>query len=315
MIFVTLVIVRKIAPFLLFVNLLISSAGFAQQLSNLRKKAFLFPKTNDTLKLDSLSIIPGTLSLKYSKTQTLDSSFYKIDEVNGQIILARAEMKAKGIAPDSLYANFKVFPYAFSQTLQHKGTGVMHPMLYGQHQAYYYDVNQSSTNDPLDMGTLSKSGSISRGITFGNSQNLSVNSNLNLQLAGKLSNNVNVVVAATDNNLPIQPEGNTAQLQDFDKVFVKLYNNNASLIAGDYELTSPQDYFMKFYKKAEGGAITTRFFTNDNKDTTKRGILKIYGAGAVSKGKFAEKQITPIDGNLGPYKLTGDDNELYIVVL
>ena len=30
-----------------------------------------------------------------------------------------------------------------------------------------------------------------------------------LQLAGKLSNNVNVLVSATDNNLPIQAEGNT----------------------------------------------------------------------------------------------------------
>ena len=103
----------------------------------------------------------------------------------------------------------------------------------------------TNSNDPFDLGTLSKSGSISRGISFGNNQNLNTSSSLNLQLAGKLSNNVNVLVAATDNNLPIQPEGNTAQLQDFDKVFVKLYNKHTSLIAGDYEIGQPQRIFYE----------------------------------------------------------------------
>jgi hypothetical protein len=307
--------VNKAAPVLLFVLLLLSSSGFSQQLSNLRKKALSLSKSADTLKLDSLSIIPGSLKLNYNKTSSLDTTCYKVDEVNGRIILLRTELKNKNINPDSLVVSYRVFPYSFSQTLQHKDNTVVHPTQYGQQQAFFYQVGQNNPNDPLDMGTLSKSGSISRGITFGNSQNLSVNSNLNLQLAGKLSNNVNILVAATDNNLPIQPEGNTQQLQDFDKVFVKIYNNYASLIAGDYELASPHDYFMKFYKKAEGGMITTRFITQENKDSTQNGILKLTAAGAISKGKFAEKQITPIDGNLGPYRLTGVDNETYIVVL
>lgn len=309
------VCVRKGIPLLLGYILFFSSAGFSQQLSNLRKKAFALNKTKDTLKLDTLSIVPGTLTLTYGNAHLLDTSYYKLDEVSGKIFLLQDRLKGQNISTDSVYVNYRVFPYDFSQTLQHKNKNTVHPTLYAQQDAYYYQVNPNNPNDPLDMGTLSKSGSISRGITFGNSQNLSVNSNLNLQLAGKLSNNVNVLVAATDNNLPIQPEGNTQQLQDFDKVFVKLYNRDASLIAGDYELNSPQDYFMKFYKKAQGGMINTRFITQQNKDTTKEGMLKFTLAGAISKGKFAENKITPIDGNLGPYRLTGTDNETYIVVL
>lgn len=297
-------------------TILIFTQGVAQQLNNLRKRTIAFNYTTDTLSIDTLSIIPGTITFKYDRVKTLDTSLYWIDAVNARIVLKQKELKSLDIHPDSIYIGYRTFPYAFSKTMQHKDRSVVHPTTYAQQQAYYYQVPTNNSNDPFDMGTLSKSGSISRGITFGNSQNLSVNSNLNLQLAGKLSNNVNVLVAATDNNLPIQPEGNTQQLQDFDKVFVKLYNQNASLIAGDYELTSPgNDYFMKFYKKAEGGMVSARFFTQPNKDSTKAGILKVSLAGAISKGKFADDQITPIDGNLGPYLLKGSNGELYIVVL
>ncbi len=246
----------------------------------------------------------------------LDSTYYTVLPEEGKIVLNRKKLKSAGINADSIFCSYKVFPYLFSKTLQHKDNSIVHPTLYNNQSAYVYQVGpNANSNDPFDLGTLSKSGSISRGISFGNNQNMNVNSSLNLQLAGKLTNNVNVQVAATDNSLPIQPEGNTAQLQDFDKVFVRIYDKHNSLVAGDFELGSPNDYFMKFYKKSQGGLFTTSFMTKYNKDTNKAGIMKVTVAGGISKGKFAENKITPIDGNMGPYRLTGTDNENFIVVL
>jgi hypothetical protein len=307
--------VKKISLLILGLLGIIPITGFAQQVNNQRKKAIAI-SLHDTITLDTLSIIPQSLSLSLNKGQKLDSTCYTFEPVESRIILNRAELKKRGISADTLYCSYRTFPFSLGQTHQHKDNSSVHPLKYGQQQGYSYQVNQNKgSTDPFDLGTLNKSGSISRGVTFGNSQNLTVNSTLNLQLAGKLSNNVNVLVSATDNSLPIQPEGNTAQLQDFDKVFVKLYNKNTSLIAGDFELASPTSYFMKFYKKAEGGMFSTRFIVGPEKDSSKAGYMKVSAGAAISKGSFARDNITPIDGNLGPYLLTGPNNETYIVIL
>lgn len=308
--------VRKLSLILLGFLGIIPLLGYSQQMSNQRKKAIVIP-ANDTLVLDTLSIQPQSFSINSKKGQALDSNCYKFSPLEGRIIFNKAALKKQGILRDTFYCSYLVFPFLFTQTHEHKDNNSIHPLKYGQMQGYVYQVDQNkSSTDPFDLGTLNKSGSISRGVTFGNSQSLSVNSALNLQLAGKLSNNVNVQVSATDNNLPIQPEGNTAQLQDFDKVFIRLYNKNTSLIAGDYELTSPASYFMKFYKKAEGGLFSTKFLLGNNtKDSNKADYMKVTGGAAISKGDFARIQVTPIDGNLGPYLLPGPNNETYIIIL
>ena len=305
---------RKVSLLLTGLLGIISIQGFSQQVNNQRKKALVL-SLNDTLTIDTLSIFPQSLLL-IAKGQKLDSTCYTLEPAEGKIVLNRAELKKRGINADTLYCSYRAFPFLLSQSHEHKDNNTIHPLKYGEQQGYMYQVSQNKgSSDPFDLGTLNKSGSISRGVTFGNSQNLTVNSALNLQLAGKLSNNVNVLVSATDNSLPIQPEGNTAQLQDFDKVFIKLYNKNTSLIAGDYELNSPASYFMKFYKKAEGGLFSTRFIVGAEKDSSKAGYLTVSGGGAISKGSFVRDQVTPIDGNQGPYLLTGPNNQTYIIIL
>jgi hypothetical protein len=166
------------------------------------------------------------------------------------------------------------------------------------------------------MDGLDKSGSISRGISFGNNQDVVVNSNLNLQLSGHLSNNVDILLAATDNNIPIQPDGNTQQLQEFDKVFIQLSNANSKLIAGDFQLGRPDGYFMNFNKKAQGVSFSTiQKINTDAAGNKKKGIYSTGFSAAVSRGKFARNQIQGIENNQGPYRLRGAENETFIIVL
>jgi hypothetical protein len=154
-------------------------------------------------------------------------------------------------------------------------------------------------------------GAITRGVTFGNRQNLFVNSALNLQLEGQLSEDLFVSASITDQNIPYQPEGNTQQIRDFDNVYIKLYNDKFDVTAGDVVLTNTvsEGYFLKYYKNVQGLSLNYKYQINE-KWNARSSV-----SGAASKGQFSSAQLTPIEGVQGPYRLTGPNGERFIIVL
>lgn len=262
----------------------------------------------DTIVLDTLSLVPGSLTLFNGKNK-LDTSYYKISHSKKAIIINR-KLFADSIKPDTLICSYKVFPLDFTKEVYHKDYKQLQKDIGIPHNPYTikYSNNASNQNFFASDG-LTKNGSISRGINFGNNQDVVVNSNLNLQIAGKLTKDIEVTLAATDNNIPIQPDGNSQQLQEFDKVFIQLNDKKSKLIVGDYQLQKPVSYFMNFYKRAQG-----LFFTNSY-ELVKGGVLKTTFSGALSRGKFSRIVFKGTENNQGPYRLTGADNELFIVVL
>lgn len=177
-------------------------------------------------------------------------------------------------------------------------------------------IARNSTNSVVnptlfDFGSdINKSGFISRGITFGNRQDLFVNSTLNLQMQGKLSDEVSIEAVITDQNIPFQPEGNTQQIRDFDNVFIRLYADKFSLTAGDVVLKNPFDegYFLKYYKNVQG--FQFNYVQQLDKWKSESTL-----ATSAAKGKFASIQLDAIEGSLGPYPLRGPNGERFIVVL
>ena len=85
---------------------------------------------------------------------------------------------------------------------------------------------------------LQKSGTLIRGFTVGTTKDFSLNSGLRLQLSGNLTEDIEIVAALTDQNTPIQPEGNTERLEEIDNVFIQIKHQNATGTFGDYNLTN-----------------------------------------------------------------------------
>lgn len=281
-----------------------------QTLSNLRSRYISLRQ--DSVQMDTLSLVPHSAYLLNSENKPLDTSAYILDEISGLLTWNKNSEEYKTIKADSIKVVYRVLSFRLDETLQHKSLKEI-VKASGQNPFYYNPSDQQP--DFFRISGLTRSGSISRGITFGNNQDVFVNSSLNLQLSGKLSDNVEILAAITDENIPIQPEGNTQQLQDFDKVFIQLSNQKSKLIAGDFELRRPDSYFMNFFKKGQGGYFTTALDLNQKPDSTRKRIMRVGASAAVSKGKFAKNTINPIEGNQGPYKLTGSSGETYIIVL
>ncbi len=307
--------------------------GQSKALNNQRTK--IVRVLSDSVRLDTLSLIPGSLVIvsqtwrgdPQTGNRILDSSYYHVDCANALVVLNRKLLKKKGIPSDTLKFLYRFFPFSLTQVLVHKDIKRLSADDRGMLNPFQYTVAKPET-DLFQTEGLTKNGSLSRGITFGSNQDLAVNSNLNLQVAGKLSDNVNILLAATDNSIPIQASGNTQQLQDFDKVFIQLYNKTNKLIAGDFETSDQGGYFLRFNKKAQGANYTTIFPVGSQnlenagrpggsqlRDTSKVGMMKVTASAAVSRGSFGRNIIEGVEGNQGPYILTGSGGEQYIVVL
>ena len=167
-------------------------------------------------------------------------------------------------------------------------------------------VIKSTFQNPFsDLGSqLQKSGSIVRGINIGTNRDLTLNSGLNLQLSGFLSEDVEVVAALTDESTPIQPEGNTQTLNEVDKVFIQFKHPWLQGTLGDFNLEYGYGRFGTLSRKLQGISLTGKYWN--------------YMAGASvasTRGFFNFLSFLGQEGNQGPYQLTGKNDDQQIIVL
>jgi len=283
-------------------------AGFsqnleAQNITNVRQQVFILDK--DTFQIDSLSLVPNSEIIFISNT-SLTQDKYEIDYALGIFILRDEALRGCQVS-----LTYRVLPLSLSKTYEHKQISNVDVENKISRNPFLFEYSPEE-EDIFYLNGLNKSGSISRGVVFGNNQDLAVNSSLNLQLSGRISDDVSILASISDDNIPIQAEGNTQQLQEFDRVFVQLFSDSWKLTAGDFYLKRPESYFMNFNKKVKGGSFEIKMKTSKkNEFNTMRPII----SAAISKGKFARNKIQGVEGNQGPYRMTGAENETFIIIL
>ncbi len=248
--------------------------------------------------LDSLTVIPATIRI-----EGLDSLDYRYDPNTGLMVFFIEQDNPVTIC-------YKRLPYALHKTYQRKSL-----VQYNERKTYNSNEKKRDTQildqkeELFPTDHLQKSGSLSRGISFGNTQNVVVNSALNLQLEGKLGDDLNIRASITDQNVPFQPEGNTAQIQDFDNIYLELYNNNFSLRGGDVVFQNPESEFLRYYKNVQGGLASVKYKIGQN--TTAETSLGI----SVAKGKFASIKLEVEEGVSGPYRIKIPDASDFVIIM
>jgi len=296
--------------FLILLILLPASLLNAQDLSNSRQKILVL--SNDTIYLDTLSLIPGSVSISNEDKKIIPDSLYSIDYALARIFFFQKSKNIKSLMEgNKIIINYKVLPYSLGRKYFNRDISILTPEIFDARKVYQSGFRTQRENDFFSDNALNKRGSISRGISMGNNSDMSVSSNLNIQLSGKLNNNFEILAAISDNNIPIQPEGNSQNIREFDKVYINLFNDKTSITAGDFELEKPTGYFLNMYKKVQGA----KNFSIINFGEKQKITLRTTSSAAVSKGKYQQMKIAGQEGNQGPYKLLGLNNERYIIII
>lgn len=281
-----------------FLCLLLSFAAFPQ--TGTLQKSGTRVIDSSYIALDTLSIVPGSFYV-----DGIDSGDYRVDYLHGGVHILNPSVKGK-----TMTFRYACFSFDLTTPVQHRSESLN----IRQKGSIYHTMTPivPKTEDVFTSGgtQLQSTGSISRGVSIGTNQDFVLNSTLNLQLSGKLSDKLEITANITDKNVPIQPEGNTQSINDFDKIFIRLnYDKRFMLDAGDIEVSQQQDAFMRLTRKFMGMA-----FAADNSLKGGNHLTNSVGGG-VNKGKFVRQTVEVQNGVQGPYRLTGEQGETNITIL
>ena len=264
--------------------------------SNLRTRKIAL--RSDSLRLETVSIVPNTFRILEA-----DTSQYRLDFVRSFLYWKKKP------AGDSVTLVYRVFPYQLNAVTQRLSYDSVLNNVYLR--PFEFNANEGKTTGGglVDFGNIQANGSLGRELSFGNNQDAVVNSNFQLQINGMLKDSIELSAAFTDNNIPIQPDGTTTQLNEFDRVFLQFKKKNWQLNLGDIDIRQNQMYFLNFYKRLQGISFqTTNRLSSSVQSTT-------LVSGSIAKGKFNRNIFQGLEGNQGPYRLTGANNDFFFIVL
>jgi len=282
---------------------IICFSGLQAQETNSLYKTKKIPITRDTIHLENSSINSSNFKLLDANEKPIDSTFYKINFGKGTLVLKENFPTSS----DSLTVHYLKLPEILTKEYRIYDDSKMVSNEAAAGSLYKVE-GESLQKKTTPFEGLNTSGSITRGVTIGNNQNSVLNSNLDLQITGKLSQKVSLRASLQDNNIPLQDGGYSQKLDQFDNVFMELFSDKWNIRAGDVFLENRKTQFLNFNKKAQGIAASFDFGDEENK-------TNVFASAALVRGQYAKSDFVGQEGNQGPYKLIGQSGELYVLVI
>ncbi len=280
---------------------LCATAGLTQIPDTLPYSTKVLPMTR-TMVIDTLSLIPGSVRLSYKHGERVLCRYEIVDNTlifEDTICLHKDSL---------LVVQYRTLPFYIGKTYRYIDTTRLTSARRKNEYIYDYQVDPVAEGGIFGSKGVQYSGSFSRGISVGNNQDLVYDADFNMAMQGDIGDGIHIKGAIADNKLPIQPEGNTKQLSAFDRVFIELSKGPYRLLAGDYNSHSGQARFLRYNRKLLGLSFHSKANRGGWEEASKAEF-------AISKGKYRKQQLEVKEGNQGPYKLTGNQGERFIVVI
>ena len=252
----------------------------------------------DTVFIDNKNINPKTLIIKNQKGEILSNTLYSFNKSLGTIYFNKK-------SSDTLLVSYSLYPEFLTKEYSNYNTNAV----VSNQATQTVKIKEDKKNNLfVPFEGIATTGSISRGLTVGNNQNAVVNSNLDLQLNGKISDNITLRASIQDSNVPLQEGGYSQKLDEFDQIFIEILAKQWQIRAGDLFLEDKTSRFMPFNKKVQG--ISSAFsWQNSNSKTN------AFLSGAIVRGQYARSNFVGQEGNQGPYKLIGNNGALYVLII
>ena len=262
--------------------------------SDFRSKKFIVSK--DTIRFDSVPINPQNFKV-LSNQRILYPTEY-------QILYNEALLVISSLKYPKITIEYFRFPTFITKTYSPFDKNFIVPNNSNTGQLYSLTTNKKASELKLFDG-LKTSGYINRGITSGNNQSTVANSSMDINIEGKLSDKVTIRANIFDTNIPLQENGYSQSITNFDRIFIELSSKNWRVKAGDVSLKNENSYFLAFEKQVSGLEVAASINDNTN----------IAASGAIVRGQFSAYKFVGVEGNQGPYKIFGPNNEPNFVII
>ncbi len=279
--------------------LLLFFIGFfakAQHLSSdFRSKKIMV--VQDTIKFDSVPVNPQNFKVVTNLKKILYPTEYQILYNDAVLIIDSKKYQ-------EITINYFRYPDFITKTYSPFDKKFIVPGNANSGTLYSLTTNKKTSELKLFDG-LKTSGFINRGLTSGNNQSTVTNSSMDLNIEGKLSEKVSIRAHIFDTNIPLQANGYSQSITDFDRIFIEIFSQYWKVKAGDVRLKNDESYFLTFEKQVAGLEVAATL--NDK--------TSVSASGAVVRGQFNSYNFVGIEGNQGPYKIFGPNNEPNFVMI
>lgn len=262
--------------------------------SDFRSKKIMVLK--DTVSFDSVPINPQNFKVRMGKKIVYPTEY--------QILYNQALLIINSKKYQEITIDYFRFPAFITKTYSPFDKKFIISNTSNTEKLFSLTSNKKPSELKLFDG-LKTSGYINRGITSGNNQNTVANSSMDINIEGKLSDKVAIRANIFDTNIPLQDNGYSQSITDFDRIFIELYSKDWRVKAGDVSLNNKNSYFLAFEKQVSGLEVEASI----NSDT------KVAASGAIVRGQFSSYNFIGIEGNQGPYKIFGPNNEPNFVII